>query len=518
MKQLLLLISFGIVLFFAGCETIELDDLRDFELTIEQESDTILQLSWTKANLNSFKKYVIVRSAEPITSLEQPSNGFVLAEISDFNQNSLTDIVTKLSADYYYRVYVELENKHIVSNQEYVHFDETYSLFVSYFIQADQVQFTWKPSELPSFKRFILAFSDNSINIDFPAILNLEHTIISSANINTATHTPDDLFSLHYKLLLDLGDRVISTESLATILPNSIIINEVFEATRHNTYNDKIYFWKNGNNSTIEIFDYAQEIMLQSINAPSSDIEFSVNRNQQQDEIYIIDNKFGNNREVYTYNADNLSLSHSLSPLNLNSTIDDIKVIGNWVFLTPIDNARLFSVYDRTSGNLIYSNSISTANFTRKLAVLDEDERQILELSKYGAHTYTLDSTANLAVHKNAGHSFARLTEVIAVSPDKQYFAGLENGLIYNSSLTGSFYLQNGLTYKTFAFSENSDKLYAAADKKIYKYDIATRTFESQINNAFPIHHMFIDDGKLVLIGHNKAINPDYTIIKKIDL
>ena len=112
MKQLLLLISFGIVLFFAGCETIELDDLRDFELTIEQESDTILQLSWTKANLNSFKKYVIVRSAEPITSLEQPSNGFVLAEISDFNQNSLTDIVTKLSADYYYRVYVELENKH----------------------------------------------------------------------------------------------------------------------------------------------------------------------------------------------------------------------------------------------------------------------------------------------------------------------------------------------------------------------------------------------------------------------
>ena len=140
MKQLLLLISLGIVLFVASCEPIELNELRDFELSVEQESDTIINLSWTKSNTSNFKKYVVVRSKEPILNDNKPSDGFVLAEIQDFNTNSLTDIVTKLSADYYYKVYIELEDRFLVSNEAYIHFDDTYPLFSSTSIDAPRIQ------------------------------------------------------------------------------------------------------------------------------------------------------------------------------------------------------------------------------------------------------------------------------------------------------------------------------------------------------------------------------------------
>ena len=512
MKQLLLFISIGIALFTVSCEPVELNELRDFELSIEQESDTILHLSWEKVNINTFKKYVIVRSKEAITADARPSNGYVLAEISDFNQNSYTDIVTKLSADYHYRVYVELDNRYLVSNEKHIHFDDTYPLFISYFLDEPQVRFTWSPTEVTSFKSFTLAFSDAPIPNSINNLDDLEHVIINGSTLNTTTYITNDIFNVHYKFFLDLGDRVISTNSRSTAPPDIITIPQIFQTIKHNPYNNRLYFRKN-TVSPLYVFDYDQETTLPSITVPS-DIQFAVNRNGQFDEIQVVDNS---TKEVSIYHAGNATVTHNF-PLQSSFTVDDLKVIDDWVFIVTQDQFRLFSVYDRVSENLIYNISLSTLQFGRKLEIIDKEQRTLLELSTSEAHTYTLDTAANLTQHKTVNYNSSSLVSRIAVSPDKQYFAGLASGLVYTSSLNSSFQLPGNLIYRSFVFSENSEKLYAASGNKVYIYDVATQTLDSKINKDYPIRYIFIDNGQLIIVGQNSSIDPLYTIIEKIGL
>ena len=517
MKQIILLIFLGTILFLASCESIELNELRDFELTIEQESDTIIQLSWTKANITNFKKYIIVRSETPIINIDRPADGFVLAEINDFNENSLTDIVTKLSADYYYRVYTELENQYLSSNQEYIHFEETYDLFVAHFIQAEQVQFTWNPIAASSFKSFIIAFSDSSINDNIFDILDLEHNMITGANFNTATHVTSNVFGLHFKLLLDLGDRIISTESLTTSLqtiPNSVTFSTIFESFEHNPHNNSLYLWENANSSTMNVFDYQQEATLQTVDMPSN-FRYSVGRNQQQDELYLVNN---DNDRIIVYNADNMVESHNIPLINNNSQLSyDINGFGDWIFIGTMDVFRLFSVYHRISGNLIYT-SLNSTNHNKRMAILDTNPVKVLELSRNQADIHELDGYASLIQHHSASHNSLDITQNIAISPDQQYFAGLRDGLIYSATLNSSFYLPGNLIYESFAFSENSDKIYATIGKKIYKYDLATLSLEQIIEKEFPIRYIFIDNGQLIAIGNNSTTNPFYTILNKTNL
>lgn len=510
MKQLLLFVFLGTVLLTTSCEPVELNELRDFELSIEQESDTIIHLSWEKANINDFKKYIVIRSSEPITSLTP--NGYVIAEITNFNQTSFTDVITKLSPDYHYKIYVDITDRYLVSEDKHIHFDDTYPLFISHFIDEPEVRFTWSPTEVTSFKSYTIAFSDAPITNGINNLQDIDHVVINGNILNTTFYVPFDVLNLHYKFFLDLGDRVISTNSLSTEPANAITIPRLFAQVKHNPYNNRLYFTES-NVHRLYVFDYDQEIDMPSITVPLN-IKFTVDRNQQFDEIQIANN---DNKEVFIYHASNATVTHNFS-LQSVYTVDDIKVIEDWVFILTQDPFRLFSVYDRVSENLIYNISLSSAQVGRKLAIIDKQQRTVMELSTFEAHTYTLDSSASLTQHKTVSHNFSPLVSHVAVSPNQQYVAGLATGLVYDASLNSSFQLPGNLTYSSFAFSENSQKLYAASDYKVYIYDVATQILENEIDKSFPIRYIFIDNGQLILVGDNSATNPTYSVIEKIDL
>ena len=71
---------------------------------------------------------------------------------------------------------------------------------------------------------------------------------------------------------------------------------------------------------------------------------------------------------------------------------------------------------------------------------------------------------------------------------------------------------------KVSAFSEIGDKLYAASGNKVYIYSFPSLTLESIIDANISIEELFVDNGKLMLIGVLNPTSPSNTYIEIIDL
>ncbi len=119
MKKLLLLFMLS-VFYFSACERIEVDDTdqqSNIELTITK-SQGLNQLTWTVANVSTFKNYIVVRSNEIIPnsfdSIISPAT--IIATINDYEENTFED-GGGLSQNYvYYKVFVDIGDRILVGN------------------------------------------------------------------------------------------------------------------------------------------------------------------------------------------------------------------------------------------------------------------------------------------------------------------------------------------------------------------------------------------------------------------
>ncbi|MFK8008820.1 MAG: hypothetical protein AB8H03_20840 [Saprospiraceae bacterium] len=105
--------------------------LQDFTLSIIQDGSQ-LSHSWTEVNISEFERYIIVRSLEPIPANLDPFASFsfnseinkVVHEETSKEISIWEEIVLSEERKLFYRVFIELSDRYIVSNEVEVNFDE----------------------------------------------------------------------------------------------------------------------------------------------------------------------------------------------------------------------------------------------------------------------------------------------------------------------------------------------------------------------------------------------------------
>ena len=117
-----LAIAFISLIGWSSCEKIEEnnDDRRNpIELSIETNGNSIT-LSWTRTNVSTFEKYIIIRSSQPFPDeFTSPTAIFFpmeqIVSIEDIDENTYTDFGSVLSDKVYYRVFADIGDRFLTS-------------------------------------------------------------------------------------------------------------------------------------------------------------------------------------------------------------------------------------------------------------------------------------------------------------------------------------------------------------------------------------------------------------------
>lgn len=117
-----LIFAFISLVIWTSCEKIEANDddkINAMELSIEANENTIT-LSWTRTNVSTFERYVIIRSPEPFPEEFTAPNGITfpmeeVASIEDIDENIYDDFASVLSDKVYYRVFADIGDRFLSS-------------------------------------------------------------------------------------------------------------------------------------------------------------------------------------------------------------------------------------------------------------------------------------------------------------------------------------------------------------------------------------------------------------------
>ena len=105
--------------------------LQEFKFSISQDENQLYH-SWTEVNISDFERYIIVRSSEPIpANLDPFSSSLFNSKINKVvhleSSNSISEwdeIVLSEETKLYYRVFIELSDRYIASNEVEIDFAE----------------------------------------------------------------------------------------------------------------------------------------------------------------------------------------------------------------------------------------------------------------------------------------------------------------------------------------------------------------------------------------------------------
>ncbi|MEK7257531.1 MAG: WD40 repeat domain-containing protein [Bacteroidota bacterium] len=99
-----------------GCEKEKIDNSDKnypIQITATKPGRNVL-LEWTKTNISSFEKYVIVSSTDSIPDSPTPA-GFVVANLDDVDENHFEDVNIPIAERIFYKVYVDVGDRFLFS-------------------------------------------------------------------------------------------------------------------------------------------------------------------------------------------------------------------------------------------------------------------------------------------------------------------------------------------------------------------------------------------------------------------
>ena len=139
------LLSLLVFSFFFGCKNDDVETpLQEFELSITQDGNKLYH-SWAEVNISDFERYILVRSSEPIPVTLDPfsSTSFnseislVVHEESDKTISEWEELALSEKSKLFYRVFIKLSDRYIVSNEKEVSFDEKIISHSTLFFDAE---------------------------------------------------------------------------------------------------------------------------------------------------------------------------------------------------------------------------------------------------------------------------------------------------------------------------------------------------------------------------------------------
>ena len=96
------------------------------QLTATQEGRNI-KLNWTQTKVSTFEEYVVVRSTEPIPIdfIPTPFSQLVIKRLDEFEENEFTDNNPLLAERIYYKVFVDIGDRFLQSEERVVEYEVT---------------------------------------------------------------------------------------------------------------------------------------------------------------------------------------------------------------------------------------------------------------------------------------------------------------------------------------------------------------------------------------------------------
>ena len=377
---------------------------------------------------------------------------------------------------------------------------------------------TWTEANISTFVEYVIVRSQEPI-ADDPDVIGSEATVIQRIDDMEMTTFTDLMVplaeELYYKVFVNLDSRFIFTNTEhfdldLTILEFSFLNAEISEAQK------SIYFL-NQNSFALDRYNYETGEMGESVT--TFDL-FSqriwMEETTLGEELFMTNQ---NGPQMLIFDPVDLSLKKTVN------TIGDVwSAAGDegLLFLATESFSNSVSVLDRSSGNFLQGHNFSSYFEFRTLMTIPGTSREIIEVSDERVDYYRFSANGTLQAHDSESFSFRTLVQSPSISPDGNYFIGHFDGTIFRKNLNqlGKLQTQANTFFSDFAFSKESDKVYAVGNfqQQIDVFSVPELEFLETLSFPFIVHKVFVTDEKLIVLGRGVLGFQEVTIVELLDL
>lgn len=245
------------------------------DLSIEQEENGPIKLTWTPTRVSTFEKYIIVRSAEPLSDSIVPNALTSIVEIEDIELTTFEDFGFPFSDQIFYKVFADVGDHFAFSetkslSPDIVSFEGQYAASVLD-AESNQIFILNRSNEVIVYnyiteekRSFFVNFNPNKIKL----IRRGDDLDVYLFGINNFRYSIyNGVTFLHNKsVFLDqsISDMVLSKNGLNYVsnrstTQNLYVIDQVTQDILH-----KHTLRESGDFSTLGFFDQAQNILVEA--------------------------------------------------------------------------------------------------------------------------------------------------------------------------------------------------------------------------------------------------------------
>jgi len=415
MKHTILLLL-GLFLLFS-CEEIVInndDKLSTIELTITENDDGSSQLEWTMANTSSFQKYWLVRSSDSIPNSFHAIdlNNSILIELEDYKEHTYQDLPTELSNQAFYRVFVELNDRKLVSNEvtgaNDIHIFNFLAVDVEFSVSANALYllahpsrniYKWDISQSTLHTSNAANHSDN-YGIEIETIDNQEHLIAFENSF-------DEFFSydldLNYEKAISFSGHACQD---AAISNSGIILGSMFSAP------------------SILTFDYHTDNLLHTFNSPNNSAVKKIETISNQSENHFIETGSDNKLHLYKVDSAGVVFEHTEQELTPPSYFNDIAISPDQQHFAGNTAGLIFnkdlSLFGQIQSDVTFQNFAFSSNGEQLVAIRGNSSKQDIVIYKFPE----LTEERVIPLGYSASHVFMKGNQLVIIG--QNYINGVE--------------------------------------------------------------------------------------------
>jgi len=309
-------------------------------------------------------------------------------------------------------------------------------------------------------------FSKRWTQLDSQAINNQSITIENEDNL-----------TLRFQLFVDIGERMIRSETIVFEKENSEVIDIIPDFSILLQESNTLYFYRDFSNYLVRYNFLEKKIEAERKLPFEANKDLIIGNNGFGEELYIVEDEM-----LFILDANRLETKTSFEAsgtIHSLATNDDGLIV-----ITLRDVSNKIQVITRDGMNIL--NSLTSSNnvyFPRKVVFISKENNEFIEVDNAYFKYFKVDDNGIVLEEEEIESPFSNNNNAasqIISSPFDNYFAMNDNGQVFNSSLENLAELSTffGDTYSSFWFDKDETALYAflnpvqAEQKYVDKFSI----------------------------------------------